>query len=141
MCLLAITLFCPPYLLLKMEDNFKWGTRYLLSALPAAYTGLGWQLATFAYRAANCQGGVKNINGCFIGNVDITTLVGYGYFLMIPFFFLHYHYHFGFCSIHQQSNWEHGIEELNRKINQSPKACIEGFFTQSALVQKSNLNL
>ena len=87
MCLLAITLFCPPYLLLKMEDSFKWGTRYLLSALPAAYTGLGWQLTTFAYRAANCQGGVKNIHGCFIGNVDITTLVGYGYFLMIPFFF------------------------------------------------------
>lgn len=88
MGLLAVAVFYPTYLLHKKEEKLKWRTRYFLSTLPALYTGLGWQIASVGYNAVNCQGGVKNIHGCVLGGFDVTLVVGYGFFLMIPFCFL-----------------------------------------------------
>ena len=53
--LLAAVLIYPAYLLWRQADRFTWRARYLLAALPAAYTGLGWQVAAHGsptYRTA-----------------------------------------------------------------------------------------
>lgn len=86
--LLAAALFVPPILLWRYETRMAWRTRYLLSALPAAYTGAGWKLGVIAYDFFGCQGGMKNIHECLAGGIDFTPLVGYGIFLMIPCTFI-----------------------------------------------------
>ncbi|MGX8883187.1 hypothetical protein ACWWD9_08230 [Methylovorus sp. SPW-M1] len=88
MGLLAAILFSPPYLLHKKGDKLKWKTRYFLSILPALYTGMGWEIARVGENVVNCQGGIKNLHGCVLGGFDITPLIGYGFFLLIPFFYL-----------------------------------------------------
>ncbi|OBY91700.1 hypothetical protein A6723_018205 [Pseudomonas sp. AU11447] len=69
-------------------SRFSWLARYLLAVIPAAYSGIGWQLGSWGYGYANCQGGAKNLQDCLAGSADITAWVGYGLFLMIPFLFL-----------------------------------------------------
>lgn len=83
LALLAAALFAPLILLSRYEDRMAWTTRYLLSALPVAYTWAGWKLGGVAYDFFGCQGGMKNIHACFTGGTDFTTLVEHGFFLMI----------------------------------------------------------
>lgn len=86
--LLAAVLIYPAYLLWRQADRFSWRARYLLAALPAAYTGLGWQVAALSYEWMGCQGNMKGLYACTLGGADVTPLVGYGFFLTIPFFFV-----------------------------------------------------
>ena len=86
--LLAIAVFGPPWLLRRKSQKLRWRTRYLLALIPAVYTGLGWQFASLTYKSFGCLGGMKNLHDCFVGEIDITALMGYGFFLMIPFTFV-----------------------------------------------------
>ncbi|MDH1009608.1 hypothetical protein N5J43_18285 [Pseudomonas nicosulfuronedens] len=86
--ILALALFVPPLLLFWRAPSFTWPMRYLLAVIPAACTGIGWQLGFWGYTYTNCQGGAKNLHDCLAGGVDITAWVGYGLLLMIPFLFL-----------------------------------------------------
>lgn len=86
--LLAVVLLAPPLILFRREEVLRWRTRYLLSVLPVAYTGLGWRLGILAYDFFGCQGGTKNVHACLMGGMDFTPLVGHGGFLMIPFVFI-----------------------------------------------------
>jgi hypothetical protein len=86
--LLAVVLIYPAYLLRRQAYRFTWRARYLLAALPAAYTGLGWQVAALSYEWVGCQGNMKGLYACTLGGADVTPLVGYGFFLTIPFFFV-----------------------------------------------------
>jgi len=86
--ILALALLLPPMLLFWRASCFSWPVRYLFAVIPAAYTGIGWQLGSWGYAYANCQGGAKSLQHCLAGSSDLTTWVGYGLFLMIPFMFL-----------------------------------------------------
>ncbi|MFV3335470.1 hypothetical protein ACNFIA_31495 [Pseudomonas sp. NY15437] len=86
--ILALALFVPPALLFWRSSQLAWPVRYLLAVLPAAYTGIGWQLGSWGYAYASCQGGAKNLHGCLAGGADVTAWVGHGLFLMIPFLFI-----------------------------------------------------
>ena len=86
--LLAAALFISPAILMRCAERLRWRTRYLLALLPVAYTGIGWCLGTWGYGYFGCQGGVKNLHGCLAAAVDVTALVGHGFFLMIPGLFI-----------------------------------------------------
>ncbi|MDC7698291.1 hypothetical protein [Vogesella indigofera] len=88
LALLGAALFAPPILLSRYEGRMAWRSRYLLSALPVAYTWAGWKLGVVAYDFFGCQGGMKNIHACLTGGTDLTPLVGYSFFLMIPCIFV-----------------------------------------------------
>lgn len=62
--------------------------RYVLSILPAAYSGIGWLLAKIGYGYFACEGGLKNIHACMALGHDVTFLIGYGFFLMLVFTFI-----------------------------------------------------
>ncbi|MDF3868659.1 hypothetical protein P3W53_29685 [Pseudomonas denitrificans (nom. rej.)] len=86
--ILTLALFVPPILLFWRASRFTWPVRYMLAAMPAAYSCIGWQLGSWGYSYASCQGGAKNLRDCLASGTDITAWVGYGLFLMIPFLFL-----------------------------------------------------
>ncbi|WP_417775912.1 hypothetical protein [Stutzerimonas xanthomarina] len=86
--LLIIVLNLPPVLLAYRRVLLAWPTRYVLAALPAAYTLTGWQLGRLAMTRFNCLGGVKNLHDYSMSGTDITVLVGHGLFLMIPGIFV-----------------------------------------------------
>lgn len=88
LALLAAALFVPPMLLSRYETRMAWRSRYLLSIIPSAYTWAGWKLGVVAYDFFGCQGGMKNIHACLAGGTDFTSLVGHGFFLMIPCIFI-----------------------------------------------------
>ncbi|MBV7582160.1 hypothetical protein KW851_04985 [Pseudomonas sp. PDM33] len=85
--ILALALFVPPMLLFWRASRLTWPVRYLLAVIPAAYTGIGWQLGSWGYTYANCQGGAKNLQDCLAGGADVIAWVGHGLFLVIPFLF------------------------------------------------------
>lgn len=88
MLLLATTMVLPPVLLFAPRVAMAWPIRYGLAALPAIYTGVGWQLGAIAASRLACLGGIKNLHACTVSGTDVTTLVEYGLFLMIPAIFL-----------------------------------------------------
>lgn len=75
-------------LLSRYETKMAWRSRYLLSVFPGTYTWAGWKLGVIAYDFFGCQGGMKNIHACLAGGTDFTSLVGHGFFLMIPCIFI-----------------------------------------------------
>lgn len=86
--ILALALFVPPMLLFRQASRLTWPVRYLFAVVPAAYTGVGWQLGSWGYAHANCQGGAKYLHDCLAAGADITAWVGHRLFLMIPFLFI-----------------------------------------------------
>ena len=76
-----------PVIVLSWKENIKWRNRYILAAVPAAYTGFGWWLTSFVSDIVKCQGGLKDIHGCWLGSVDVTPLINYGFFLMLVFLY------------------------------------------------------
>lgn len=48
--------------------------------MPVVVTVGGWQLALWAYEHFGCQGGIKNLEPCFAGDVNILPLLGIGLF-------------------------------------------------------------
>ena len=82
---LALAIIGPLFMLLG--ENVQWGRRYILACIPAAYTGLGWLITSFASDFAHCKGGLKDIHGCLIGSVDISPLINHGFFLALVFFY------------------------------------------------------
>lgn len=86
--LLVSALFLPPLLLTLRQEKMGWLARYVLSIFPLAYTWLGWQLAKVGYEFFACQGNLKSIQECVRWGVDFTSLVGHGFFLMIPCVFV-----------------------------------------------------
>jgi hypothetical protein len=55
-------------------------TQYLLAMLPAIVTVGGWQLAVWAYKYFGCQGSLKNLQSCFVGDADLLPFLGLGLF-------------------------------------------------------------
>jgi len=50
-----------------------------------AYTWAGWEIAVLAaYGFVECGGGTKKLNGYLAAGIDWTSLLGYGFFLIIP---------------------------------------------------------
>lgn len=84
LAVLVMALVTPPILLLNYENRMTWLSRYLLSVFPAIYTWGGWRLAVVTYDFLGCRGGVKNVHACIASGLDVTPLVGHGFFLMIP---------------------------------------------------------
>lgn len=82
--LLVLVMILPPVLLSSRRLTLAWPLRYLLSALPAAYTWIGSQIGMLAATRFDCLGGMKNLHGCSAGGTDMTALIGHGLFLMIP---------------------------------------------------------
>lgn len=60
--------------------RLSWPAKYFLSALPFALTFAGWRLADWAYSHYQCRGGLKDLQPCFAGSLDITGLIGIGLF-------------------------------------------------------------
>lgn len=82
--ILAVALFAPPILLSKREEKLSWGMRHLLSIIPFGYTLIGWKLGAFGYDYFGCQGNPKSFHDCIGWGIDLTSLIGYGLFLMLP---------------------------------------------------------
>lgn len=84
LAVLALALLVPPIVLFKTAGRLSWLMRYVLSALPLAYTGLGWQFGRLAHTFMNCAGNAKDIHDCVRWGIDFTAMVGHASFLMIP---------------------------------------------------------
>jgi hypothetical protein len=60
--------------------HMSWPTKYALASLPFAVTFSGWRLAEWAYPYFQCKGGLKDLQPCFAGSIDITGFIGIGLF-------------------------------------------------------------
>jgi len=63
-----------------MRSRSKFILKSFLASLPAVLSFSGWKLAVWAYDYFACQGGVKNMQSCFAGGVDILPALGIGLF-------------------------------------------------------------
>lgn len=86
--LLLILLLAPPIILLRHAERLRWASRHALAALPATVTGAGYGLASMAFVWLECEGDVKGLYGCMAYGRDISGLIEYGLFLLIPFLFV-----------------------------------------------------
>lgn len=86
--LLAAALIGPPTMLVWRGGRLGWVFKYLISALPGAYTGLAYLLATKSFKYLDCEGGIKGVEGCMLAGLDVSLLVDHGFFLSIPFLFI-----------------------------------------------------
>ena len=57
-----------------------WLVRYIAAVLPALVTVGWWQWAVWAYDDYGCKGGLKNLQPCFAGGVNIIGSLGIGLF-------------------------------------------------------------
>jgi hypothetical protein len=57
-----------------------WSAKYLLTSLPFVVTFGWWRLADWAYLYFHCEGGLKDLQPCFAGSLNITPYVGTGLF-------------------------------------------------------------
>jgi len=88
LAVLATALLATPMILFKYKAKLSWWSRYCLATVPVAYTWAGWKIAAVAYGFLGYEGGTKNLHGCLAAGIDWTSLVGYGFFLMIPCLYL-----------------------------------------------------
>lgn len=84
MLMLAVALLAPPIILWKREETLSWSKRYLLSIIPLGYTFIGWKLGAYGYGNLACQGNPKRFHDCILWGFDLTAIVDYGLFLMMP---------------------------------------------------------
>lgn len=52
--------------------------KYFLAALPAPLLFSCWKLSDWAYQYYGCQGGLKNLQSCYVGTIDIMPYIGFG---------------------------------------------------------------
>ena len=83
---LAAVVFVPPFVLWQRAELMKWTVRYILSALPASVTWIGWKLGEVGYVQLGCEGGMKNLHACFANGADLTPLVGFGFWMAASFY-------------------------------------------------------
>ena len=76
LAILAAAVFAPLLILSRCQSRSKWLHRYLLAALPAAYTFVGWQLAVSAYSFFGCDGGIVGRSSSFFLSVPPFWLQG-----------------------------------------------------------------
>lgn len=58
----------------------KWFVKYLLAILPPLLFLSGWKIASWAYKHFECQGHLKGLQPCYVGDFDIVPLLGFGLF-------------------------------------------------------------
>jgi len=52
--------------------------KYILASLPPFLLFGGWKLSDWAYHYYACQGGLKNLQPCYVGTIDIMPYIGFG---------------------------------------------------------------
>jgi hypothetical protein len=55
-------------------------SKYLLVVIPSALLFVCWKLGVFAYQHFNCQGNIKNLAPCTVGELDLLPWLAFGMF-------------------------------------------------------------
>jgi len=53
---------------------------YLMALAPPIFFFSWWQLANWAYQYFSCEGGLKNLQPCLVGAINIVPFLGIGLF-------------------------------------------------------------